>query len=386
MQRLSLASTGHLYKREGTTDRQQASSSTEERSLRVLKDQLVVNPMWLTGGSIAVSGVQGAVSPDYRVFESDSTLLVPRYLHHLLRSRPYRDQYDLFVRANTTFDRRIQQDDLDQLPLFLPDLDQQRRIADFLDDRVARIDQIITARNEQRRQLGELRTARLQALQDSWVLRHGEIRLAHALKGMEQGWSPQADAGEASHDEWGVMRAGCVNGGVFRACDNKRLPDSMDPDARYEIRAGDLLMSRASGSLDLIESVAVVPTDVRPRLMLCDKIYRLFPVPGWSAAFLAPMLRTHRNREVIRLGISGAEGMANNLPSGLLKGLLIPMVPPDLQAACADAAGSIEAEARTSETNLAYSVERLQEYKQALITAAVMGELDVTTAGSGIPG
>jgi type I restriction enzyme S subunit len=166
VQRLSLASTGHLYKREGTTDRQQASSSTEERSLRVLKDQLVVNPMWLTGGSIAVSGVQGAVSPDYRVFESDSTLLVPRYLHHLLRSRPYRDQYDLFVRANTTFDRRIQQDDLDQLPLFLPDLDQQRRIADFLDDRVARIDQIITARNEQRRQLGELRTARLQALQD----------------------------------------------------------------------------------------------------------------------------------------------------------------------------------------------------------------------------
>jgi type I restriction enzyme S subunit len=31
-------------------------------------------------------------------------------------------------------------------------------------------------------------------------------------------------------------------------------------------------------------------------------------------------------------------------------------------------------------------VHLLNEYKQALITAAVTGELDVTTAGSGIPG
>jgi type I restriction enzyme S subunit len=32
------------------------------------------------------------------------------------------------------------------------------------------------------------------------------------------------------------------------------------------------------------------------------------------------------------------------------------------------------------------SITRLGEYKQSLITAAVTGELDVTTAGSGIPG
>ncbi len=112
-QRLSLSSAGHLYKRGGASDRQQASEATEERSLRVAADQLVVNPMWLTGGSIAVSDVEGALSPDYRVFEPERREVDPRYLHHLLRSQPYRDQYNLFVRANTTFDRRIQQEDLD---------------------------------------------------------------------------------------------------------------------------------------------------------------------------------------------------------------------------------------------------------------------------------
>jgi len=44
----------------------------------------------------------------------------------------------------------------------------------------------------------------------------------------------------------------------------------------------------------------------------------------------------------------------------------------------------IEVAARASQ--LARSITLLREYKQSLITAAVTGGLDVTTAGSGIPG
>ena len=36
--------------------------------------------------------------------------------------------------------------------------------------------------------------------------------------------------------------------------------------------------------------------------------------------------------------------------------------------------------------NIEASINLLTEYKHSLITAAVTGELDVTTAGSGIPG
>jgi len=342
--------------------------------------------MWLTGGSIAVSDVAGAVSPDYRVFEANRDVVEPRYLHHLVRSQPYRDQYNLFVRANTTFDRRIQQDDIDQMPLWLPRLQEQRRIADCLDDRVARIEQIISARRSQIELLKTASRARLQDLQDEWSEKHGWTRLSRALRGLEQGWSPQAEAVPAPFDEWGVMRAGCVNGGIFREDDNKRLPDGVEPKTRYEIRPGDLLMSRASGSLDLIGSVAVVPDSVRGRLLLCDKVYRLSPDDGWSSSFLATMLRTHKNRELIRLGVSGAEGMANNLPSGVIRGLVVPTVPAGQQSVSTAIASGIESAARLGEARLAMSVDLLQEYKQALITAAVTGEIDVTTAKSGIPG
>lgn len=185
--------------------------------------------------------------------------------------------------------------------------------------------------------------------------------------------------------KWGVMRAGCVNGGIFREDDNKRLPDGLASETRYEIRPGDLLMSRASGSLDLIGSVAVVPESVRGRLLLCDKVYRLFPYAGWNSNFLATMLRTRKNRELIRLGVSGAEGMANNLPSGVVRGLMVPHVPLGQQEDCAAMASVIEAEARDGAERLAASIGLLEEYKQSLIAAAVTGAIDVTTAG-GIPG
>jgi len=381
--RLSLVSAGHLYPREGAVDRQHASDATEARSLLIEPGDLVVNPMWLTGGSIAVSGLHGAVSPDYRVFRPTNRMH-PRYAHHLLRSQPYLDQYKLFVRANTTFDRRVQQVDLDAMPLPLPPLDEQGRIVDFLDDRVTRIDRIIAARRAQMAKLTLVREARLQSLQDELVVRFGESRLGYLIAGLEQGWSPQAEAIPAPDDEWGVMRSGCVNGGVFRADDHKRLPEGLDPRTEYELRAGDLLMSRASGSLDLIGSVAVVPDHVRGRLLLCDKLYRLTPSAAWRADYLAPMLRSRRNRERIRLGVSGADGMANNLPSGVIRDLRVPLVPQHGQAGVVRQLDeAVESEVSGVEC-LTRSVDRLAEYKTSLITAAVTGSFNVTAA-SGVP-
>lgn len=123
---LSLASAGFLRPR--SEDQQPPARESLPRYLVVEPNDLVINPMWLTGGGIAVSGSFGAVSPDYRVFQV-GPMAEPRFLHHLLRCRPYRDQYLLYTRANTTFDRRVAQVDIDSLPLSLPPLELQRQIA-----------------------------------------------------------------------------------------------------------------------------------------------------------------------------------------------------------------------------------------------------------------
>lgn len=139
---LSLRSTGDVVARTEMGGRQEPDESSLPRYLVAEIDDLIVNPMWLIGGGIGISGRAGAVSPDYRVFRSRGTLM-PRFIHYVLRSQPYLDQYLLYTRAQTTFDRRVQQPDLDNLPIPVPPLDEQRAIADYLDRETARIDTLI---------------------------------------------------------------------------------------------------------------------------------------------------------------------------------------------------------------------------------------------------
>jgi type I restriction enzyme S subunit len=344
---------------------------------------LVFNRLRTWQGGFGASAHAGIVSPAYIV--ARPTDADARYLNYVLQSRPYLTELTRLSKWMPPSQFDILWGDLRLVEIPWRENEVQRRIADFLDDRVTRIDRIIAARREQQRLAREAHSTSLQGVFDALVERFGEGRLGFALARMEQGWSPQAEAVPAELGEWGVMRSGCVNGGVFNATDNKRLPDGLEPVRSYEIQGGDLLMSRASGSLDLIGSVAVVPDDVRDCLLLCDKVYRLTPLPGWHAEFLAPMLRVRRNRELIRLGTSGAEGMANNLPSGVVRDLMVPLAPGRQQLLTS---GEVAAEAAQVEGvvgSLARSIDLLTEYKQSLITAAVTGELDVTTASSGIP-
>ncbi|WP_328366528.1 restriction endonuclease subunit S [Micromonospora zamorensis] len=153
---LSLRSTGEVVARATMGGRQEPDEINLPKYLVAEIDDLVVNPMWLIGGGVGVSQRAGAVSPDYRVFRSRGALL-PRFIHYLLRSQPYLDQYLLYTRAQTTFDRRVQQPDLDNLPIPVPPLEEQRAIADYLDRETARIDTLI---EEQQRLIEMLRERR----------------------------------------------------------------------------------------------------------------------------------------------------------------------------------------------------------------------------------
>lgn len=159
---LSLTVKGHLVDRSSMAVQQNASDASIPRYFVARPGDLVVNPMWLIGGAIGVSNKRGAVSPDYRVFEIDERL-DPRYLHAVLRSAPYFAQYRLYIRSNTTFDRRIKQNDLDNLPLPIPPLDEQRAIVAHIQEQTARIDALIAKTKEHIALAKERRTALITA-------------------------------------------------------------------------------------------------------------------------------------------------------------------------------------------------------------------------------
>ncbi|MEI2775087.1 MAG: hypothetical protein V9G19_03760 [Tetrasphaera sp.] len=69
-----------------------------------------------------------------------------------------------------------------------------------------------------------------------------------------------------------------------------------------------------------------------------------------------------------------------------IKALVIPYLSPEDQAAVAAECDALASDGLSRHQAITTSMSLLREYKQSLITAAVTGELDVTTAGSGIPG
>lgn len=222
------------------------------------------------------------------------------------------------------------------LPVPLPTVEEQRRIADFLDAETARIDRLTSMRDRQSKLLDDRRRSQLSELIEILTQRFGCIRLRHVLMRIEQGWSPQCEDRLAENGEWGVVKAGCVNSGRFDPIQHKALPADMEPRREYVLRKGDLLMSRASGSTDLIGSVGVVG-EISDNLLLCDKVYRIrLDRTRAQADFVAHVLRGHQAREHIKNGISGAEGMANNLPTSVVKDLLLPNVPVSEQASTSD--------------------------------------------------
>ena len=196
------------------------------------------------------------------------------------------------------------------------------------------------------------------------------------IEQIEQGWSPECESRPAELQEWGVLKAGCVNRGFFVEEENKALPEDLQPIPEYEVHQGDVLMSRASGSPDLVGSVAFVEM-TRPRLMLSDKIFRIKLNGRFAPRFFVSLFNSSLLRAQIVQSISGAEGLANNLPQSSIKRFFVTLPPIEEQSAIATflITETAKFDTLTAEANRA--IELLQERRSALISAAVTGKIDV---------
>ena len=132
------------------------------------------------------------------------------------------------------------------------------------------------------------------------VPEHWEVkRMKHLCKSIEQGWSPQCENESSEGEAPGVLKVGCVNGGLFRPTENKKLPADLAPIAQYSIKKGDLMVSRAN-TKELVGSAAVADEDF-PWLYLCDKLYRITVKPDCSTAnYLSLYLASREAREIGR--------------------------------------------------------------------------------------
>ncbi len=317
--------------------------------------------------------------------------VLPRYAYYLLHS------YDLckvFYTMGGGVRQSIGFSEFRRLPCLVPPLSEQYKIADYLDRTTQSIDALIAAKKRLLELLAEKRRSMITRavtrgltadvpMKDSGFSWIGSVpenwsveNLKYHLSNIEQGWSPQSDNFPADLDEWGVLKVGAVNGWEFNANENKRIPPELDIPLEYEIKSGNILVSRAN-TTELVGSAALVK-NVRSKLLLCDKIYRLVPFGNRLVPeYLVFYLRSLAGRFEIERDATGASSSMQNISQSTIANLWIPRPPLEEQLSIVTHIENQLSLFEELELTTKQGIALLQERRTSLISAAVTGQLQI---------
>jgi type I restriction enzyme S subunit len=351
---------------------------------------IVFNKLRTWQGGLGVSRYAGIVSPAYFVCRPTESA-EPRFLHYLLRSKPYLAELTRISKwmPPSQFDTPWEQ--LRKLPVFLPGVEDQRRIADFLDTEIARIDGLIAAQLRLVELLGDRRIAGVAAAVSgaahagrrsstlAWLdtvpADWEEVRLG-LLARMGSGHTPS----RARPEWWVDCTIPWITTGEVRQVRDDRVEEVFE--TREQISEIGLANSAAElhpkGTVFLCRTASAGYSGVMGRDMATSQDFVTWTCgPRLNPYYLLWCLRAMRSDLLGRLAM-GSTHKTIYVPD--LQMLRIPL--PSL-----DEQGEIVNQIRRENSKIDVLVDKvrhqqtlLAERRQALITAAVTGQFDVSAA------
>ncbi len=289
---------------------------------------------------------------------------------------------------------RTSWDQMADLVICTPAVDEQRRIAGFLDDQVPRIDRVADGHRKQWKLIEQRRAAALDALVTgkneseldvaAWapfgrVPKAWRARQLRSVRcAVQTGpFGSQLHRDDYVEDGWPV-----VNPANLKMDGIVSLPEMMVDDAtrerlnRHVLAPGDVVFGRR-GELGRAGLVGEQQSG-----WLCGTGSLRVRLTGveLDPRFLLRLLRTSAIRYYFETQAVGST-MAN-LNTGILMAMPILLPPPAVQRALVQQAEEIESAHDDVLALLRAQIRLLQERKQALITSAVTGAFDVSTAST----
>lgn len=278
-----------------------------------------------------------------------------------------------------------------------PPLKEQCAIADFLDAETARIDELIAAKENLLALLAEKRRALVTEavtrgldpdvpMRDSGIPWLGEIpahwdavRLRFLFDKIEQGWSPLAENRPPDEDRWGVLKLSAVSRGRFEEGAAKAMPPELEARAEYEVKPGDFLLTRAN-TPSSVGDVCYVET-TRPKLMLCDLIYRLSLRDHLICGqYLSYFLVLPLGRSQIEADARGTSSSMVKISQDHIKSWRVPLPPLTEQVAIVEQLSEASKAIAKMRSATSETIRLLRERRDAVIAAAVTGKLDLEAA------
>ena len=386
---LSVSEYRGVVPREYDNDEQRRTDDELSNYRVVRPGQLAVNTMWLNHLGLGVSDHLGHVSPAYAVYDI-APKMERRFVHHLLRSHYYLKIYLRYLYGIRPNSFQIKTDDWNSIPIIVPPIETQKSIADFLDRETARIDQLIAKKQRllivaKERKANFILSAVTQGLNRDAQLSPSGLEWAPQLPSH---WKPtrlrhlgQSIIGltyspeDLTSEGHGipVLRANNIQDG--RLISDGLVFVSKDVPHKLILREGDILICSRNGSRSLIGKNARASGDFLGMTFgAFNTVYR-----SKYSCFIYWVLQSP-----IFSYQAGAylTSTINQLTVTTLGNLVVPVPPVQEQAAICS---HIEEKMPVFDgllDEIKNSISRLQEFRAAIITAAVTGQIDVATWGT----
>jgi type I restriction enzyme S subunit len=288
-----------------------------------------------------------------------------RYLKYLLASLHSSGWLDILCNKATM--AHFTAEKLGSLEIPCISIEEQRRIADFLDAETARIDQLMSGQLRVLELLEERANSRvLELIGQSPLVEQRGSELAPMRQLIRKLNRPTIPSGEVIT----AFRDGQVTSRSIRRREGYTLSASTDPQGQG-VEICDIVVHGLDGFAGAIGDSEASGN--------CSPVYHVCtPIDGGNSAFYGRMLRLLALGDYLALFGASARERAVDFRNWKIFGQApIPRVEPEMQHEI----GNLITKVRPLREQVKCFNERLAERRQALITAAVTGQIDVTTAG-----
>lgn len=337
----------------------------------VNEGSLVTNKMKAWQGSIAISRYRGIVSPAYYVYDPTSREC-DQFLHYLLRSDPYINLYGRISKGVRVNQWDLEHEALRNIPVLLPDLATQRQIADFLDRETARIDMLI----EKKQRLVALLGEQWVSVIEKAISTGGKpTKLGHHIDILSGYAFPSSDF-SADPDDIPLLRGANISPGSIRWDDIVYWPrERLNEVSSFSLCAGDVVLGMDRPWISSGIRVAEI-TELDAPALLLQRVCRVSPRKTLDKGFMKLLLTSRQFLayfEPIMTGVS-----VPHISPDQVNSFKFEYAARDEQTARATAAFRKRDNITRLQGSTEESITRLREYRSALITAAVTGQIDVT--------
>jgi type I restriction enzyme, S subunit len=306
-----------------------------------------------------------------------SKLIDSRFLLYLTLSSPWLEWAD--ATSYGTKMPRTSWEAMSEYRIDLSPIDEQRRIARFLDAEMTVLNRVEQLRSEQLEQLTLSRWSVFQRALDQ--VPKIIIPLRRLLLSIVDGpFGSAFSSSDYTDDGAAVVRLGNIGFGEYRPEGQARIPVSLYKEFRkHEVLEGDLLIAGLGDSRNHAGRACTAP-DLGPAIVK-GKCYRA-RVDGKraSAEFLALLLSSP-------LGAAALEGRGSTrsmINLDIVKSALLPIPGQEDQEIITQEMRRYWQSALAAVQACNSQLTLLAERRRALITAAVTGQIDVTTARGGV--